>query len=455
MKQQLNGSRRARRRRESARPTHVLLAGLVTAAAVLIFTVIGLRAPGGLPLTNYRTLYVSFYDSGNLQPRNEVRIHGVQVGQVLAVRPQEGRAVAELQLRPGTPALAKDTVALLRARGLLGARYVELIPGHAPAKLGVGATLQARPDALKFGVPETLETFNAATRGGLGTTLRALGTGLLGRGQQLSDTLRLGARPATQFPGVVDAILARPGAAQRLAPSLDAGSSALDAARHAITRDVPSAAAAFEPFARSRSDLGSAIDQAPATLSALNTGLDHGASLVAAAGVLARSASAVLPSAPGGLRAATALLRESPVPLARTDRLVRAAGPAVAPTIKLLHRVDPLLPRARVALGDLTPLVGTLGRFGCDIDNFAENWRSALGYGINTPGDGPELPSGHIGPNQAFRITVDVGVQSTQDVGGTAKPLATRVPYPRPCAYSPGATYPVVNLQTSSRKASR
>jgi len=452
-----NGARNTRpprRRRESARPFAVLFAAILTLGIIGVVTVIGLRAPSGLPLRSYDTLYASFYDSGNLQPRNEVRIRGVRVGQVIAIKPRDGWSVAELQLDPDVDRLPRDTTVLLRAQGLLGARYVELIPGRARATLPDGAQLDARPNALTSGVPETLETFDARTRGGLGKTLRGLGTGLLGRGQQLNHALRDGVRPATQFPRVTDAIVAG-GAAARLSPSLQQGAGALDAARDDIAGGIAPAADALTPFAARRDDLGAAIEQAPPTLDALRAGLGEGGRLLRATGSLARAARDVLPVAPAGLREATTLLRESRRPLGRATRLLQASRPAIPPALRLLDRVPPLLPRLRDGLADLIPIVATLGQHGCDIDNFAENWRSALGFGLDTPSGGRELPSGRIGPVQGFRILVISGAQLLHDAPGTPDVLAKRTPYPTPCEYSPGARYPLFAVDPTRGRAAR
>lgn len=455
MTKTLSSPRGSRRRRDSGRPTAIVAVGIVTLIVVGVVMFVGLRAPGGLPLRHYRTVYVSFYDAGNLQPRNDVRINGVLVGQVLDLRAHNGRAVAELQLTPGTHALPADTGALLRARGLLGARYVELVPGHSSQKLDDGAMLVARPDALRSGVPETLDTFDAETRGALGTTLRALGTGLLGRGEQLNAAIHAGPRPATQFPELVNSVLARPDAVRRLAPSLDAGMTTLDAARGDIATGLRPAAEALTPFAQHGRDLGNSIALAPATLQSVREGLDAGDQLLNAAGTLARAARAVLPSAPAGLRQASVLLRESHEPLARATLLLQAARPAVAPTLTLLHRLSPVLAPARDALTYLDPLVGTLGAYGCDVDNFAENWRSALGYGVDTPDGGVQLPSGRIGPVQNFRILVIAGAQSLHDVPGTKDTLAVRDAYPRPCTDSPGSQYPLFAVDPPTRKVAR
>ena len=49
----------------------------------------------------------------------------------------------------------------------------------------------------------------------------------------------------------------------------------------------------------------------------------------------------------------------------------------------LLESAKPVLKPVERMAGDATPLLAKLGQYGCDVDNFAENWRSSLGYGID------------------------------------------------------------------------
>lgn len=443
------------RRRDTIRPRSVVTGGLATLIAVGVLVMIGLRAPGGVEFRNYRALQVALYDSGNLQPRSEVRIKGVRVGQVIEVRPRDGRAIAELKLDPGTEELPTDTAALLRARGLLGARYIDLIPGRATSMLDDGALIRARPDALYSGVPETLETFDAQTRAGLGRTLRGLGTGLVGRGEDLNATLLAGPRPANQFPDLIQTVLERPGAVDRLAPALRDGTAELDASREAIARGFGPAADALTPFAKRRDALGETIEVAPSTLVAARGGLDRGRNLVAAAADLARTATVALEPAPAALRKTSALLAESRRPLQRTSALLDAVRPAVPRTLTLLRKVSPLLAPLTTAFDDLDPLVRTLGTYGCEIDNFAENWRSALGFGSEQSTGGAELPSGKVGALHNFRILVVAGPQAISGVELGTKGLANVTPYPEPCSYAPGKPYPLFVVDSQARRAAR
>jgi virulence factor Mce-like protein len=428
-------------RRESKRPVVVALTGLVVLAGIALVALIAARSPNGLPLVDYRTFYVSVPDPGNLQPHNEVRINGVRVGQVMKPQARDGRALMEVKLDPGTPALPADTKPVVRARGLLGQRYLELVPGKSQTMLADGATIEGGPTSLSYGVPDALNTFDVETRGALGHMLTGFGTGLLGRGDELNRAIEAAPPLGRQFEDVAAAVFAREGAAGRLLPSLRAGGSALDAAREDIAGSFSDASAALRPFNDRRQALQDTLEEAPPALSVAGPALEEGRHLLAATRSVAVAVNDTLPGAPAALRATTALLRESRVPLDRTAALLRTARPAVPAVLRITRSALPVLRPLERALDDLQPVVRAAGEHGCAIDNFAENWRSALGYGIPKPDGGVLLPSGRIGGLGTFRITAVFGPAAVQ--GGDAPPPALSRPnaYPGPCEYSPGPRF--------------
>src|SRR5206468_6693607 len=110
--------------------------------------------------------------------------------------------------------------------------------------------------------------------------------------------------------------------------------------------------------------------------------------------------------------------------------------------VRVLRAFSPVLDPARRGFGDLAGIFRTIGPYGCDIDNFAENWRSALGYGIPAEGQSTPLPNGFVGPLHFFRIEA---IAATDSIHGFARDpgrLANKDPYPAPCKYSPGPRYP-------------
>jgi phospholipid/cholesterol/gamma-HCH transport system substrate-binding protein len=427
-------------RRDSRPPAFIAASGLVVVALLAVVGFLALRASNGLPLVDYRTLHAEVPDAGNLQPHSEVRVDGVRVGQVIRVSRLAAKARIEMKLSPGSGPLPPGTTVRVRSAGLLGQRYIDVRPGSGKGDLPDGATVAGRPNALASDVPAALATFDARTREAFASLLDELGEGLDGRGEGINRGLRAAPITAHAFSKVVGAVFQRPGAAERLMPSIASAATAFDAAKDPFARMLAPSADGLEPLATRPEALGRTLDELPPTLQTARPALAEGRALLGAARRLARAAADELPPAPAALRDTAALLRSAREPLARTTRLLRAADDAVPAVLDITDAASPVLTPLRRTLADLDPVLAVFGRHGCDIDNFAENWRSSLGYGTPDPGQSVPLPSGHIGGLGLFRVTV---LASTESVQRFSTPSGSRgpEPYPAPCSSSPGPRY--------------
>ena len=107
-------------------------------AGILIWKIEDLnlgRAPG-------RGISVQFDDVAGLKEKSDVRMAGVLVGKVAKIRLVGGKAVVDLELTRDV-ALREGASASIQSLGMLGDKYVELIPGPvAAAALPEGATLK-------------------------------------------------------------------------------------------------------------------------------------------------------------------------------------------------------------------------------------------------------------------------------------------------------------------------
>lgn len=425
-----------RRRTNRERPLRVAAGGFVVLAVLAGLVYLVARVPNGAPLLSYTTLYADVQDPGNLQPHSEVRIHGKRVGQVIDITSQRGRARVEFKLDPGAEPPPKDTAAFIRAKGLLGARFLDLRPGTSRALLEEGDSVRGDANALSLGVPEALTTFDAETRGALGEMAAEFGRGLLARGNELNQALRVSPAGARSARSLIDEILDRPGAARRFVPSLEQGAAAFDEAREEFIRMLPPMAKGMQPFYDRRQATRAMLAEAPSALGAMQSGLSEGRRLLTAARALSRAAAATLPRAPRGLRATTKLLRESDVPLQRTSTLLDALRPAVPNVLRITRSLSPNLDPLRRAFADLQRFSGDVAPASCDIENLADNLRSMIAW---TQG-----PGGPIGPILGFRAEAILGPEA---IGPAARaPDAVEAGsisefYPAPCKHSPGKRY--------------
>lgn len=123
-----------------------VLAGAL-ALAFLAIRVSGISA--GADLDTYNLL-ARFDDVAGLRERAKVSIAGVTIGRValIEVDMEYGEAIVTLELYgpPGT--LTVDTAAQILTEGILGARYVNLLPGADEERLGDGDSIEETQGAM-------------------------------------------------------------------------------------------------------------------------------------------------------------------------------------------------------------------------------------------------------------------------------------------------------------------
>jgi phospholipid/cholesterol/gamma-HCH transport system substrate-binding protein len=111
---------------------------LVAAVAFLVFAYnrAGNRSFSGYPLT------ARFSSVDGLETGGDIRIGGVKVGQVtsITIDPATYLAQVDLSVAPNVK-LPTDTVASIASDGLLGGKYVGLLPGSSDDMLKPGARI--------------------------------------------------------------------------------------------------------------------------------------------------------------------------------------------------------------------------------------------------------------------------------------------------------------------------
>jgi len=136
--------------------------GFFVLAALCVFAYMGFQI-GAFRFDRFRynTYVVSFKDTGGLERKGVVKIAGVKVGwveQIQLVNDGHMHAQADLMVLKEYE-LHADAYAIVRQDGLLGPRYVELIPGDPYGRrLGSGDAL-TKPTADPVSVDELLVQF--------------------------------------------------------------------------------------------------------------------------------------------------------------------------------------------------------------------------------------------------------------------------------------------------------
>jgi phospholipid/cholesterol/gamma-HCH transport system substrate-binding protein len=95
-------------------------------------------------------LFARFDDVAGLRERAKVSMAGVTIGRValIEVDMEYGEAIVTLELYGTSGALTVDTAAQILTEGILGARYVNLLPGADEERLGNGDTIEETQGAM-------------------------------------------------------------------------------------------------------------------------------------------------------------------------------------------------------------------------------------------------------------------------------------------------------------------
>ena len=132
---------------------------------------------------------IAFPRSLALAEQSDVRISGVDVGHVVALKlGKEGRTVATLELSSQYAPIRADMHAILRQKTLLGETYVQLIPqsraGPYLADNGRLAESQVEPSVT---LDDILSALDPKTRKSFQVWMQSVAQGITGRGEQINS----------------------------------------------------------------------------------------------------------------------------------------------------------------------------------------------------------------------------------------------------------------------------
>ncbi|HTR73066.1 MAG TPA: MlaD family protein, partial [Solirubrobacteraceae bacterium] len=135
---------------------------------------------------------IAFKRSLALAEQSDVRISGVDVGHVVALKlGPEGKTVATVELSSQYAPIRANTHAILRQKTLLGETYVQLIPqGNPPGRSGPylpdGGRLPQSQVEPSVTLDDILSAFDPKTRAAFKIWMKAVSEGIDGRGEQIN-----------------------------------------------------------------------------------------------------------------------------------------------------------------------------------------------------------------------------------------------------------------------------
>lgn len=179
------------RRRNQTASTPVLI-GAVTVLVAIVAVFLAYNANNGLPFVPHYTVHVDLRNSAELTHGADVHLGGALVGhvdEVQAARDPAGRpiAVATLALNKSIQPLPVDSRFVVRLKGAIGLKYLQVIPGTSRRGLADGATVPDSQSSAEVDLDQLYNMFNSPTRRGVRAATGGFAYGLAGRGSDLNS----------------------------------------------------------------------------------------------------------------------------------------------------------------------------------------------------------------------------------------------------------------------------
>lgn len=123
---------------------------VLAGALALVFLAVRVSGVNLTQGSNSYVLEARFDDVAGLRPRAKVSMAGVTVGRVSAIEVdmEYGEAIVYLEIQGAPGNLSLDTGAQILTEGILGARYVSLLPGADTETLADGDTIEETQGAM-------------------------------------------------------------------------------------------------------------------------------------------------------------------------------------------------------------------------------------------------------------------------------------------------------------------
>ncbi len=367
------------RQAPSAARVLTMVAFAASCIGLLLFLWISFGGSTSLSPRGYE-ISAEFDQAENLGGQADVRISGVDVGQVISVGLDRhtGLTRAVMEIDPQFAPRPADTRAILRQKTLLGETYVELSPGTPTArKLPDGATLPRGQIAPTVQLDQILSTFDPATRQAFETWMQQQGTALTGRGQDLNAALAELYPFATNVDSVL-AVLNRDSAAT--STLLRDGSQVLAAVTRspaALQQLVKNANTTFSATAAQANALAATIKAFPPFLTETKTTVDRVDRFANTTKPLVDELRPAAVKLSPALESLAVLAPQLKSLLVNVGPLTSASKAGVPATQDFLNDSVPLLTRLTPYLGGVIPVVDYINDYRREVAAFFANGTAA------------------------------------------------------------------------------
>jgi phospholipid/cholesterol/gamma-HCH transport system substrate-binding protein len=406
----------------------VVAVGLAAIGLLCYFAYAGFTAANSVPWQGYYDVNAELPQADSLHKQDAVRIGADYAGKVISVEASHGYALLHLRLYSNFGPLRSNSTFRVRLQSAVGERYLQIIPSTIGTPVPQNGVLMGQ-ELQPVDLDQILSTLDPRTRAGTQTYLNELGTGTVGRGEDINSTLAQAPSFLAHTGNVLRAIAAVPGGTGRTTAAMEAAASAFEPVSSTAAAGFSPENAAMRAFADRANAVGETFAQAAPTLSQSSQQLPTVTALVDQLNGLAVQARATLPAAPAALRATSTLLAVARQPIANLRTTLTALGSAVQPTVTLLQRIVPVLPYIDQTMRDVRGTVQYLAPRSCELSNVWTGWSEWMKYGTDF--------SNAI-RFEAYPLMADGVAGITATRGQLLNQLEHENPYPGPCVNGAG-----------------
>lgn len=374
-------------RLETKRSRHAVIIGTVTLVVAGILGYLLATVHSGLPFERTTQVRAVFKDVDSLLPGDQVRQNSVRIGTVEDVEFVKGRAVASLKLEGDRPVYRNARAKMLDYTAV-GTKFVELDPGTpSTGRLSDNAVIPASRNVNSADLYKVLDTFDKPTRDAAMRSVRELGGGAAGHGQDLHDMVASAPDLLSGLGDVSHSLADKSADLPSLLRSADQLTARFAGREDDITALIGQTDDTFKavsvdgavPLRNTLQDLPSTLRTARSALGSLDAPLADTRDALA---TLRPGAEALGESAPD-LRGT---LREGVGPLRRLVGVAKQAEPAVADLTRMLHDARPLAPQVTRAMASAVTPLRIMAPYAPEFGQFFVRGNSFLAGGPALPG---------------------------------------------------------------------
>ncbi len=185
---------RSRGGRDRSMFSNPIFVGALTVLFTIAAVSLAYQADNGLPFVPKYSLHVRIPDAEELTHGNEVHMGGALVGLVTSIDPARtatGRpiAVMNLSLDKNVEPLPVDSTFVVRLKGSIGLKFIDVTKGHSPQTWGNGATVPLGHSGAEVDLDQLLGMFNPPTRKGVAAATVGFSDALAARGPDINNAI--------------------------------------------------------------------------------------------------------------------------------------------------------------------------------------------------------------------------------------------------------------------------